>query len=125
MAELILKDEVYSIVGAAFEVYNELGCGFLESIYQEAMEIELAARGIPFLAQAPLRIRYKNQVLAKQYIADIICFGAVLVEIKAVDQIISVHESQALNYLKATGLRVAVIINFGAAVELEWKRLVL
>jgi len=125
MAELIFKEEVYQIVGAAMEVYNELGSGFLESVYQEAMEIELTDRQITFQRQVPLRIKYKNRVLAKRFSADLICFGAALVELKTVAALTPADESQLLNYLKATGLRVGILINFGDPAELEWKRLVL
>jgi GxxExxY protein len=124
MAELLYKDEVYAIVGAAMDVYNELGAGFLESVYQEAMELELGDRGIPYNAQVPLRIKFKERVLTKTFYADLICFGAVLVELKAMDQITTREEAQVLNYLKATGLRVAVIINFGDPGRLDWKRVV-
>jgi GxxExxY protein len=124
LAELILKDEVYAIVGAAMVVYNELGAGFLESVYQEAMELELDDRGIPFNAQVPLRIRFKDRVLKKNFCADLICYGAVLVELKAMDQITKREEAQVLNYLKATGLRLAVIINFGDPGRLDWVRVV-
>ncbi len=124
MTELFLKDEVYAIIGSAIDVYNELGNGFLESIYQEAMEVELKRRKIPFNAQVPLRVRYKDIILEKQFIADLICFGAVLVELKPFDQIASEHESQILNYLNATGLKVGLIICFGNSKELKWKRLV-
>ena len=124
MAELLFKEEVYVIVGAAMEVYNELGAGFLESVYQEAMELELGDRSIPFNPQVPLRIRFKERVLKKTFCADLICYGAVLVELKAIDQITKREEAQALNYLKATGLRVALIINFGDPGRLDWVRVV-
>ena len=125
MNELIFKEEVYRVVGAALEVYNELGSGFLESVYQEAIELELASANIPFQSQVPLRIKYKDQVLKKQFIADLICFGAVLVELRAIDQITKREEAQILNYLRATGLRVAVVINIGDPGRLDWKRLIL
>ena len=125
MAELLLKDEVYAIIGAAIDVHKELGSGFLEAIYQEAMEFELVSRQIPFEPQKELCIYYKGQCLQKKYFADLVCFGTVLVELKAMDRIGSKKESQMLNYLKATGLRVGVIINFGDAGRLDWKRMVL
>jgi GxxExxY protein len=125
VAELLLKDEVYAIVGAAMEVYNELGAGFLESVYQEAMELEFGDRGIPFQAQVPLRIRFKDRVLKKAFCADFICFGAVLVELKAMEQLTKREEAQVINYLRATGLRVAVLINFGDPGRLDWTRVVL
>ena len=125
MAELLFKDEVYAIVGAAMEVYNELGAGFLESVYQEAMEYELTDRQIPFQPQVPLRIKYKQRVLEKEFCADLICYRAVLVELKAIERITKREEAQVLNYLRATGLRVAVIINFGDPGRLDWTRVVL
>ena len=95
------------------DVYNELKTGFFESVYQEAMELELAWRGIPFARQVPLRIKYKGTVLDKCFTADLVCFGAVLVELKAIQQTSKADEAQVLNYLWATGLRVGVLINFG------------
>lgn len=124
MTELLYKEEVYVIVGAAMEVYNELGCGFLEPVYQEALEIELPLRGIPFEPQKELPISYKGRRLQKTYVADFIAFEKVIVEIKALDRLTSRGESQLLNYLKATNLQVGMLINFGAANGLEWKRMV-
>jgi GxxExxY protein len=124
MAELLLKEEVYAIIGAAIDVHRELGSGFLEAVYQEGMELELGLRTIPFEAQKELCIYYKGRCLKKRYCADLICFGSVLVELKAIDQIASKEESQMLNYLKATGLRVGLIINFGDPGRLDWKRMV-
>jgi len=106
------------------EVYNELGAGFLEPVYQEALEIELTERGVPFEAQKELRIRYKGRLLKKTYQVDMIVFGKVIVELKALDHLTSREESQVLNYLNATGLEVGLLINFGAEGKLEWKRLV-
>jgi len=122
MAELLLKEEVYKIVGAAMEVYNVLGPGFLEAVYQEALEIELADRGTPFEPQKDLRIVFKGRTLKKMYTADFLVFGQIVVEIKAADRLTSHDEAQLLNYLKATGMKVGVLINFGAADKLEWKR---
>jgi GxxExxY protein len=124
MAELLLKDEVYAVVGAALDVYNELKSGFLEAVYQEAMELELGLRCIPFEPQKELCIYYKGRCLEKKYFADLVCFGNVLVELKAMNEIGGREESQMLNYLKATGLRVGVIINFGDSGRLDWKRIV-
>ena len=122
MTELLLKEEVYKIVGAAMEVYNVLGSGFLEAVYQEAMEIELTERGIPFEPQKDLRITFKNRTLKKTYVANFLVFGKVVVEIKAIDRLTSHDEAQLLNYLKATRMQVGVLINFGSADKLEWKR---
>ena len=124
MTEILLKDEVYAIVGAAIEVHRELGPGFLEAVYEEALEIELRKRGIPFESQKTLPIFYKGEKLAKEYVADLICFGQIIVELKAIEKLSGKDEAQALNYLKATGLRVCLLLNFGSHGKLEWKRLV-
>jgi GxxExxY protein len=122
--ELLYKDEVYAIVGAAMEVYNTLGPGFLEAVYQEAFEIEMTERGIPFESQQELLIFYKGRQLHKAYLADIIASGKIIVELKALGCLSSHEEAQLLNYLKATGLELGVLINFGAAGKLEWKRMI-
>jgi len=122
MTQLLLKDEVYAVVGAAIEVHRELGDGFYEAVYQEAMEMELASRGIPFEAQKSLPIYYKGRRLKKEYIADLVCYDQVVVELKALDKLAKKEESQILNYLKATGLRVGLLINFGSTGRLEWLR---
>ncbi len=125
MADLLLKDEVYAIIGTAMEVYNQLGSGFLEAVYQEAMEIETAERKIPTKTQQEIHIRFKEKTLKKSYIADLLCFDQIIVEIKALDRLTSREESQIINYLKATGLQVGLLINFGSQDKLEWRRLVL
>jgi GxxExxY protein len=122
MSELLFKEEVYAIIGAAIEVPRELGCGFLEAVYQEALEIELKARGIPCEPQKELRVFYKQQRLKKGYVADFACYDGVIVEIKALDKLSSAEEAQLLNYLKATGCRLGLLINFGSPGKLEWKR---
>jgi len=119
--KLILKDEVYQIVGAALDVSNELGCGFLEAVYQEALELELAERRIPHVSQARIQISYKGRLLNKEYIADFLCHDQIVVEIKAIKAITRIEEAQILNYLKATNLPLGLILNFGAT-QLEWKR---
>lgn len=123
--ELLYKDEVYAIIGAAMDVHNNLGPGFLEPVYQEAMEIESLARKIPALPEQKLLIQYKAASLKKYYEADLICCEKIIVEIKALDKLTSREESQLLNYLKATGLPLGLLINFGAHNDLEWKRMVL
>ncbi len=122
--DLVFKDEVYAIVGAAMEVSNVLGSGFLEAVYHEALEIEMRERKIPFVAQPEISVSYKRITLTKTYIPDFICFGLVIVEIKALKALTSVEEAQLLNYLKATGKAVGLLINFGAP-KLEWKRMVM
>ena len=125
MAELIFKQEVYQIIGAAMDVYNQLGRGFLEPVYQEALAIELRRRGIPFEAQRELTIYYKGQPLEKRYFPDVICFGQIVVELKVCDRLTGKEKSQILNYLKATKNHVGLLINFGSRGTLEWKRYVL
>jgi GxxExxY protein len=124
MTDLLLKDEVYAIIGAAIEVHRELGPGFLEAVYQEAMELELHARNIPFEAQKPLTIMYKEHRLKKEYTPDLLCYEQIIVDLKAIERLSSKDEAQVLNYLKATRLRVGLLINFGSYGKLEWKRLV-
>jgi GxxExxY protein len=123
MTELLYKEEVYAIIGAAMEVLNHLGAGFLEPVYQEAMVIELTSRCIPFAAQKELPICYKERLLKKSYIADLTVFEKIIVEIKAIDRLTSREEAQLLNYLTTTGYEVGLLINFGSN-KLEWKRMV-
>jgi len=122
---LVLKDEVYAVIGAAIDVHRELGCGFLEAVYQEAMEIELLNRAIPFERTKRIEIRYKGITLKKEYFADLVCYNQIIVELKALDTISGKEESQLLNYLKATGLRLGLLINFGSTGKLEWRRMIL
>ena len=107
------QDEIYTIVGAAMEVQNELGLGFLELVYHEALNIELGLRGVPFETEKEIRIMYKGKPLYKVYKADLVCYGNIIVELKAVDKLLSEHTAQLLNYLKATGSTIGVLINFG------------
>ena len=125
MDELLLREEVYAIIGAAIDVHRELGPGFLEAVYQEALERELKERGIPFVAQQELTIQYKGQPLTKRYLCDLLCFDGVLVELKTIDKLTGREEAQVINYLKAANLPVGVLINFGAHGKLEWRRLVM
>ena len=122
--KIILKDEVFAIVGSAMEVHNQLGAGFAEAVYQEAMAFEFTHRGIPFVPQKRLRITYKGVTLACEYVADFVCFDAVIVEIKAIRETGAREEAQVINYLKATGLPVGVLINFGDPGRLDWSRFV-
>lgn len=123
MVELLLKKEVYNIIGAAMEVHKELGNGYLEAVYQEALWLEMDKANIPFIDQKEMTINYKGKQLCKKYIADFICYNSVIVEIKALNMLTTEHESQLLNYLKTTGIKVGVLINFGAK-SLEYKRMV-
>jgi GxxExxY protein len=123
MAELLFKDEVYAIIGAAMEVYNQIGPGFGEAIYQEALEIESDIRKMPNNPQQEIYIAYKDVELKQFFKPDFIYYDKIIVEIKAMDRLTSREEAQLLNYLKATGLPVGVLINFGRENDLEWKRM--
>ena len=124
MTELIYKQEVYNIIGAAMEVYNQLGSGFLEAIYQEALEIELTERKIPFVSQPELPVNYKGKRLKKYYVSDFFIYDKILVEIKSIKRLTSIEEAQLINQLKITQSKVGLLINFGANANLEWKRMV-
>ena len=115
--------QTYAIIGAAMEVHRQLGHGFLEAVYQEALAVELTARQIPFQREVWLEVQYKGTTLNCHYRADFIGYGEVLVELKALARLTSIEDAQVINYLKATGLHRALLINFGAP-SLEHKRLV-
>jgi GxxExxY protein len=123
--QLLLKDEVYAIVGVAMEVHNQHSAGFAEAVYQESLAIEFGLRGIPFEPQKRLKISYKGVVLACEFVADFVCFGSIIVEVKAIRELASRDEAQVINYLRATGLRVGVLLNFGDPGRLDWHRFVL
>ena len=119
-----MKDErTYKIIGAALEVHKELGCGFLEAVYQEALGREFSIQGIPFESQAVVEILYKGKPLNKAYQPDYVCYEEIIVEIKAISSLSGIEEAQIINYLKATGLKVGLLINFGNR-SLEHKRFV-
>ena len=121
---LLYPDETYKIVGSCMEVHKELGCGFLEAVYQEALEILLNERNIPFEREKELTINFRNTTLKKSYIADFICYEKILIELKAVSELDKSHESQVINYLNATGFKLGLLINFGSG-SLQFKRIVL
>jgi len=122
--KLVYKEENYSIIGACMEVHNELGNGFLEPVYQESLEVELGSQLIPFQREVILPIKYKGTLLNKSYIADFVAYDKIILELKALDALSTVHESQVLNYLKATGLKLGILVNFGQS-KLQYKRLVI
>src|SRR6187551_1311490 len=117
-----MQQEGYDFMAAAFEVYNDMGNGYTEDIYQEALELELVERNIRFRAQAELTIHYKGKALRKKFRPDLMAFDDLVIELKAVSALRSEHDAQLLNYLKATGKPVGYLVNFGCREKLEWKR---
>ena len=124
-SETVINDpRTYAIIGAAMEVHRQLGCGFLEGVYQEAFAIELTMRDIPYQREVDLPVFYKNRKLNISYRADFICYEAVIVELKALSKLGTVDEAQVINYLKSTGFPVGTLLNFGSA-SLEYRRFAL
>jgi GxxExxY protein len=124
MAEVLFKEESYKIMGAMFEVYREMGCGFLEPVYQECVEFEMSDQQIPFIPQVQLKLKYKHHLLKSKYVPDAICYEQIVVELKAVKEITDEHRAQVHNYLKATGYRLGLIVNFGHYPKLQYERIV-
>jgi GxxExxY protein len=124
-SKLIHEEKTYAILGACFEVYNQQGCGFNEPVYQESLEIELALRDIPFVAQPEMRLAYKGRPLKATFRPDFICFGNIILEIKAVSSLVEAHDAQVLGYLSATGHELGLLVNFGGFPKVEYKRLLL
>ncbi|GAU07606.1 GxxExxY protein [Desulfoplanes formicivorans] len=122
---LTLEQETYNILGACFQVYTTMGCGFLEAVYQECLEIEFRKRAIPFISQPALELRYDGVLLQQKYIPDFVVYDEVIVEIKAVSELASEHKAQLLNYLHATNLEVGLLVNFGHYPKVEYKRMIL
>jgi len=124
MTDLKFADESYRIRGAVFEVYREMGCGFLEAVYQECLEKELRQQEIPFVAQRELVLQYKGETLIQTYRPDFICYDRIIVELKAVKELANEHRAQVHNYLKATGLELGLLVNFGHYPKAEIERIV-
>jgi GxxExxY protein len=124
MTDLKFADESYRIRGAVFEVYREMGCGFLEAVYQECLEKEFRRQGIPFMAQRELVLQYRGEVLLQTYKPDFICYDGIIVELKAVKELSNEHRAQVHNYLKATGFSLGLLVNFGHYPKAEVERIV-
>jgi GxxExxY protein len=122
-ADYLYKEECYKIIGAAMEVHRQLGAGFLEAVYQEALEYEFIERKIPYKRESELPIFYKGRKMQKKYIADFVCYDKIIVELKALSALTTEHDAQVLNYLKATNMKLGLLINFGKP-SLEFKRLI-
>ncbi len=122
---IIYKAESYAIMGACFEVYKEKGPGFLEQVYQECLEIEMEMRGILFVPKQELALRYKDRPLKSKYVPDLLCYGKIIAELKAVNELADEHRAQVHNYLKATGYHLGLLINFGHYPKLQYERIVL
>lgn len=123
--EIIYREESYAIIGGCFEVYKGMGPGFLEPVYQECLELEFGDRGLPFAAQKDLALSYKGRPLKSRYTPDFICHDKIILEIKAVSALADEHRAQLINYLKATGYRLGLLVNFGHHPKLEYERFVL
>ncbi len=123
-ADIVFKEESYKIIGACFEVFKEKGNGFLEDVYQECLRIEFGLQGIPFMEKPRLKLTYKGQELTHEYIPDFLCFGSIIVELKAVKQLADEHRAQVINYLKSTGRQLGLLVNFGHYPMLEHERFV-
>ncbi len=125
MTEIIYPEESFKVIGACFEVYKEKGCGFLEAVFQECLELELADQQILFAAQPKLKLTYKGRALKQTYSPDFICYDKIILEIKAVSGLTDEHRAQVQNYLRATGHRLGLLVNFGHFPKVEWERIVL
>ena len=123
--KILFKEECYAIQGAVFEVYREMGCGFLEAVYQECLEKELSSRGVPFVAQNELQLTYKGEALQQTYKPDLICYEEIIVELKAVKEVGPEHKAQVINYLKANGIKLGLLVNFGTYPKASITRLAL
>ena len=125
MTELLFKEEVFAIQGAIFTVYREMGCGFLEAVYQECLERELESCNIAYAAQKVLQLKYKDKYLEQHYIADLVCYDKIILELKAVTKITDQYRAQLQNYLRASGMRLGLLVNFGHYPKVDIERIIL
>jgi GxxExxY protein len=124
MADILYPEESYAIMGACFNVYKTMGCGFLESVYQECLEIEFEHQHISYEAQKALQLVYRERPLKRTFNPDFVCYENIIIELKAVSRIIDEHRAQVLNYLHATHLKLGILVNFGHYPKLEYERIV-
>ena len=124
-SKIIYKEERYAIIGACFNVYKEMGNGFLEAVYQECLEMESSFRKIPFETQKDLQLKYRDQILKQTYKPDFLCNNKIIVEIKALSKIMDEHRAQILNYLNGAGFKLGLLVNFGHHSKLEYERFIL
>ena len=125
MSKLIFQEESYRIIGACIEVHRRMGCGFLESVYQDCLEIELEHQGIPFRSQPEIELTYRDREIPSKFRPDFVCFDHIVLEIKALSDFASEHRAQVLNYLNATGFQLGLLVNFGAHPKLQHERFAL
>lgn len=123
MSDLVYKEESYKIIGACFEVYKQKGCGFTESVYQECLAIEFQLQNIPFVAQPKIELEYKGRVLQQFFVPDFICYNKIIVELKALNDLVEANKAQTFNYLNATKYELALLVNFGHFPKLEYQRI--
>jgi GxxExxY protein len=123
MAAIIYKLESFEIIGACFEVYKEKGCGFLEPVYQECLELELGDRNVPLIAKPLLSLTYKNRSLKNKYQPDLVCHDKIVVELKAVTGLAGEHRAQVHNYLRATKMKLGLLVSFGHYPKVEYERI--
>ena len=119
---ILYEEETSRIIGACMAVHNELGNGFLEAVYQDALAMELEDQGIPFVKEANIPVFYKGRRLGREYFADFICYDKIIVELKCVSRLVNANKAQVINYLHGTGLKVGLLVNFAEA-SLKWERL--
>jgi len=124
-SKVLYKEESYAVIGACFNVYKEMGSGFLEAVYPECLEIEFSEKKIPFETQKELQLKYRDQILKQTYKSDFLCYNKIIVEIKALSKIMDEHRAQILNYLNGGGCKLGILVNFGHHPKLEYERFVL
>ncbi|MFO0919468.1 MAG: GxxExxY protein [Planctomycetaceae bacterium] len=121
---LLFEEESHAILGACFEVHNQMGAGFLEDLYQECLKVELRSRGCELLSKPRLKLHYKGIQLEQYYDPDFLCFGKIILEIKAISSLADIHRAHVLNYLKAAQFRLGLLVNFHSHPKWEFERII-